>query len=229
MLILHNFNLPSEARIALGLYGDTADFSAKGLVYDAVSGHPDLFFVQIGNKMMVPANVPQYYVKLFNERQISYMYGGSEVGFHYPESARYNAVITEKYFIHNLKISDNKLLEEASGHEKIHVNQGYTRCNLLALGETHFLTSDRGIYKTLQRKSLNVMLVESADIVLPGFKHGFFGGTCGVWQKNVFICGNLNLNKQGDVIRQFISNAGYSCIELYDGPLFDGGSIIFAG
>lgn len=227
MLIFHNYDLPQQAKLTLGFYGETVDFSAPGLVYEAVNGHPDLFFIQVGNELIVPTNIPQKYLQLLKEKNLSYLPGKSTVGFRYPESARYNAVITENYFIHNIRISDPFLLEHAAGLERIHVNQGYTRCNLLALGDTRFLTSDEGIYKTLQIKGCQVLFVEPAGIELPGFSHGFFGGVCGVWQKTVFISGSLNRHSQGEIIKQFIDSAGYAIIELYDGPLFDGGSIIF--
>jgi hypothetical protein len=227
MLIFHNYNLPQQAKSVLGLNGETVDFSVPRLVYKAVNGHPDLFFVQTRNELVAAPNIPQNYLQLLNEKEIGYTFGRTPVGFRYPESAKYNAVITEKYFIHNLHISDPVLLQKTSGLEKIHVNQGYSRCNLLALGNSHFITSDKGMFKTLQNNGLQVLLVDPTDIQLPGFRHGFFGGTCGIWQKTVFISGSLKYHSQEELLRQFIGSAGYSITELYDGPLFDGGSIIF--
>jgi hypothetical protein len=229
VLIFVNAQLPESAITALGRFAETVAFSAPGLVYDAVSGHPDLFFVYIGKKLMVPPNLPQKYVQLLDERAICFNVGQSQVGFRYPESAKYNAVITEKYFIHNLRISDPLLLEHVAGLEKIHVSQGYTRCNLLALGNTHFITSDKGIYQNLNAMDLQVLFVDPKGIELPGFSHGFFGGACGVWQQAVFISGSLQHHPQGEEIRQFIGTTGFAVEELYDGPLFDGGSIVFVG
>jgi hypothetical protein len=227
MLIFHNHDLPQQAKSALGFYGETVDFAAPGLVYESVFGHPDLFFIQVGNDLIVSPNIPQKYLQLLGEKKISYLPGRSLVGFRYPDSAKYNAVVTKKYFIHNLKVSDPLLLEQTQGLERIHVNQGYTRCNLLALGDTYFLTSDKGIYDTLQREGFHVLFVKPTGIELPGFSHGFFGGACGLWDNLVFISGSLIYHSQGEIIRQFIGAAGYSVIELYDGPLFDGGSILF--
>lgn len=227
MLILVNDNLPQSAKTALGSIGEMVGFSAPGLVYDAVNGHPDLFFVRIGEKLLVPPNLPKQYFQLLADRAISFAIGQTPVGFRYPESAKYNAVITEMYFIHNLRISDPMLLSLAAGLESIHVNQGYTRCNLLALGDSHFITSDKGIYKTLNALGLIVLFADPKSIELPGFSHGFFGGACGVWQQTVFISGSLNHYPPGEVIRKFIEGAGFIVKELYDGPLFDGGSIVF--
>jgi hypothetical protein len=227
MLIFHNHQMPQKAKSILAHYGEPVGFSAPALVYEAVSGHPDLFFVQVNNELVVSQNIPQKYLQLLKDKDLGYMHGKSPVGFKYPESARYNAVITENYFIHNLYISDSFLLEHFARRERIHVNQGYARCNLLVLADTHFLTSDEGIYKTLQTKGLQVLFVKPAEIELPGFSHGFFGGVCGIYQHTVFISGSLKHHTQGEIIRQFIDTAGYAIIELYDGPLFDGGSILF--
>jgi hypothetical protein len=227
MLIFHNHNLPQQAKSSLGLYGETVGFKALQLVYEAVSCHPDLFLVKAMNELIVASNIPYIYLRLLEKCGVSYRFGQMPVGFSYPESARYNAVITEKYFIHNLRISDPILIEHAAGLEKIHVNQGYTRCNLLALGETYFLTSDKGIFFNLRSRGLQIQFVDPKDIKLPGFNHGFFGGVCGVCNKTVFVSGSLVHHQQGESIRQFIKSAGYQVVELYDGPLFDGGSILF--
>jgi len=176
---------------------------------------------------MVPPNLPQKFFQLLEERAISFNIGQSPVGFRYPGSAKYNAVLTEKYIIHNLRISDPLLLEQAAALQKIHVNQGYTRCNLLAMGNTHFITSDKGIYRILSARDMQVLFVDPNGIRLPGFSHGFFGGACGVMERTVFISGSLRYQPHGEVIRQFIAAAGFAVEELYDGPLFDGGSIIF--
>ncbi|MCF8386230.1 MAG: hypothetical protein K9G47_00005, partial [Bacteroidales bacterium] len=65
------------------------------------------------------------------------------------------------------------------------------------------------------------------EIILPGQKHGFLGGCCGVWKDSLFIIGNLDHFSEGEKIRKFVSEAGFRIIELYDGPLFDGGNVLF--
>jgi hypothetical protein len=227
VLIFLNYNLPEQAKSALSIHGEIVDFSAPGLVYESVNGHPDLFLTQGKNALTVAPNIPERYLNILENRMIAFRIGKTPVGFRYPGSAKYNAVITEKYFIHNLNISDSFLLGCAGYLEKINVKQGYTRCNLLGLGETHFITSDKGIHKVLKERGFQVLFVDPDGIILPGFRHGFFGGACGVWQKTVFISGSLKYHSQGEKIRKFIGNAGFSIAELYDGPLIDGGSIFF--
>jgi len=145
----------------------------------------------------------------------------------YPEAAHYNAVITEKYLIHRTDITEKKILNYCKDLSKIQVKQGFTRCSLLALTENNFITSDVGIYKTLNSLSFKTLLVSTDNIILPGHNYGFFGGTCGIHDDNIFFIGSLANYKDGNNVKEFIKSLGYSIVELYKGDLFDGGSILF--
>ena len=111
--------------------------------------------------------------------------------------------------------------------------QGYTRCNLLALADV-FIVSDHGIQKTLKHLG-EVFYFDPVDIILPGQKHGFFGGACGclsvpdasIPEKTVFFNGSLKHHRSGASLKAFLNRVGYSFIELHDGPLFDGGGMFF--
>ncbi|MFU8843081.1 MAG: DUF6873 family GME fold protein, partial [Bacteroidales bacterium] len=61
----------------------------------------------------------------------------------------------------------------------------------------------------------------------PGFKNGFFGGTCGVVDDIVFFMGSLKKFGDGGAVRNFLEVLNYRVVELYDGQLFDGGSLQF--
>jgi N-dimethylarginine dimethylaminohydrolase len=140
-------------------------------------------------------------------------------------SAIYNAVVTDDLLIHNLKITDQSILQVYSSRKAVHVNQGYTRCNLLPLNKG-FITSDRGIEKTLTSEGFNVLYVDPSPIVLKGHKHGFFPGCCGIMDDTVLICGSLNNHHQAEEIKEFIASNGMKVHELFDGKLTDIGSIL---
>jgi len=112
-------------------------------------------------------------------------------------------------------------------HTSFSINQAYTRCNLIALDEGHYITSDHGIEKVLKNRNLEVLFVSPEGIILPGFANGFFGGCCGILDDKLFTTGSLHCYPEGEKVRQFSQEAGFRVIELYDGPLFDGGGIIF--
>ncbi len=129
--------------------------------------------------------------------------------------------------IHNFRYTDSVFSNHAEELDLIHSGQGYTRCNLLALKDDHFITSDAGISRVLQGYGHNNLFVDPSDILLPDMNHGFFGGACGVHENKVFIIGNLDKFSDGKKVRDFLLILDYEIIELYDGPLFDGGSLLF--
>ena len=225
MVILANKNLPRRAFQYLTTFGDMIMIQTEGITYSAISGHPDVFFCQTTNGLIVAPNVTETFKQQLSKKSISWTAGYKPVGSKYPETARYNCVINDKYLIGNLDFIDKKILETTIGKKIIHVRQGYTRCNLLALKNDRFITSDRGIAGVLQQKGLEVLFVEPKGIQLPGFDHGFFGGCCGLMGDKVFFIGNLSRFAEGEQVRSFL--AGYEIVELYDGPLFDGGGLFF--
>lgn len=227
MIILVDKRIPEPAFKALRKYGKIIPFETSGITYSAISGHPDIFFCQTNETLVVAPNTPNNIKAQLTKHGIHFLEGRNHIGKAYPFTAQYNAVITEKYLIHNPKYTDPVILSNCGQLEAIEVNQAYARCNLVALNGDGFITSDTGIEKTLQKKGLEVLYIDPKGILLPGFEHGFFGGTCGIFQDKVFFTGSLDHFPEGKKARQFLS--GYEIIELYDGPLFDGGSILFIG
>ena len=224
MLILANKNIPKQALQRLSAFGDLILIQTKGITYPAIAGHPDIFFCQVDDVLVMARNAPKAFKIQLNKRNLHWSEGFEDVGNKYPETARYNCVVTNRFLIGNIDYIDKKILEVARNKEIINVNQGYTRCNLLTLAGSRFITSDKGIAGVLQQKGLEVLYVNPKGIQLPGFDHGFFGGCCGLLGDKVFFIGNLKHFTEGDVVRSFL--AGYEIVELYDGPLFDGGGLM---
>jgi len=215
--------MPASAKEVLRKEFTIVDFRSKDIVYEAISGHPDVFMHQVNNKLLVSPNLPKKYFNWLKEQQINYRVGRNKLGKKYPDTAYYNVASGDGIFIHKEDITDPILSEELIDYRFIHTNQAYSRCNTLILDAEHIITSDAGLHKSLPKS----LLVNPRGIILPGFINGFFGGCCGIYQKQVYIIGSLKHHPQGDEIRGFIENAGYNIVELYDGPLFDGGGIFF--
>lgn len=225
MYIIADKRIPFEAKMKLKQFGNVLFFESGGITYPAISGHPDIFFCKTRKELVIAPNIPDRFNVRLNNLNISISAGRKVIGNRYPETAAYNAVVTDKHLIHNFKFSDQTLLETCSHLEKINVQQAYTRCNVLALENDRFITSDRGIEKELQKNGLEVLYVNPEGILLPEFEHGFLGGTCGIHENRIFFIGRLIHFPEGEKVRQFLSD--YEIIELYNGYLFDGGSLIF--
>jgi hypothetical protein len=227
MIILSDHKIPGAAKKKLESYGEVVLLKTSGIVYDALSGHPDIFLCRVNTELVVAPNLPESYKSILEKNDIAFIPGESFVGDKYPETAAYNAVFDGNRLIHNFRYTDSVLTQIAEDLDLVHVNQGYARCNLLALGNNTFVTSDHGIQRVLEHYGFNVLFTDPSDIRLPGVRHGFFGGCCGIHGNDLFILGSLSQLQQGNDVREFIETHGYRIIELYNGPLFDGGGLLF--
>ena len=225
MLILADNRIPEEAKLLLEKQGNVLYLASHGITYPSISGHPDIFFCKVDNILVIAPNIsPEYQIKL-KELNVQFSKGVKPVGEIYPETVPYNGVITDNYAIGNTNFMDQHIKDLAVNREIIHMNQGYTQCNLIPLKNDRFITSDKGIEKVLLRYGLDVLFVDPEGVLLPGFKNGFIGGICGIWQNKIFFIGSLQHFRKGKKIRDFICDM--EIVELYDGPLYDGGSLIF--
>ena len=227
MLIIIDRKIPPEAKKKLSAIGQLVELATNGLTYEAISGHPDIFFHQAGSQWITAPNLPQEYSDLLIKQGVKLIQGEKAVGKRYPATSAYNAVSSENLLIHNLRNTDPVVAALMKSADHIHVEQGYTRCNLLALDEGHFITSDRGIDKVLRALGKDSLYTDPSNIILPGVRNGFFGGCCGILDDQVCIIGSLSHSSNGRDIADFMVNTGYRIMELYDGPLFDGGGIFF--
>jgi len=241
MLIIVDNKISPKAKEKLSKYGDLLELRTEGITYSAISGHPDIFFCQSADKLIVAPNLPKQYFDQLNNNGIDHIIGEFPVGNEYPASARYNAVATSNCLIHNFRYIDFMITRSLEELNPIHVDQGYCRCNLLPLKDDHFITSDAGIHKVLKRLHLrdsisetpsrrlhlNVLYVSPEGILLEGFPHGFYGGCCGMWEEKIFINGSLNLFPEGEKVRNYLRSLDYEIVELNKGPLVDVGSILF--
>jgi hypothetical protein len=227
MLIIVDKKIPDQAKEKLSYYGEILELETNGITYEAISGHPDIFFFKAGIKLIAAPNTPGEFLEKIMQHEVPLLKGLKPVGANFPATASYNAVCNEKYLIHNFRITDIKILSEYISASKISVHQGYCRCNLLSLRNNCFITSDKGIQYILERNKIKSHYVSPESIILPGYKHGFFGGTCGIAEDKIFFLGNLRFYRDGRRVKKILSNLDYDIIELYNGPLYDGGSITF--
>jgi hypothetical protein len=227
MLIIADNRIPEEAKNRLESYGELLLFETSGITEYSISGHPDIFFCNTTKGLVIAPNLPEQYKEILRDNNVSFTEGLLPVEKKYPKAARYNAVITEHYLIHRTDITDTAITNGCKELVSINVKQGFSRCSLLPLKNDHFITSDEGIYKTLLQQEMKVLLVSSDGIILQDHPNGFFGGACGLNESQMFILGALKYYKDGEKIKSFVQPLNYEIVELFDGPLFDGGSIVF--
>ena len=228
--IIASSTMPSEARENLSKLGEVLWLEPSDKAYPSISSHPDIFFFCYNERYCdtvicaknVHINFPEGIMKGI---------GMKNVGNAYPETVPYNAVGIGNILIHNLNYTDEKILDLyrkiSTKSVQLNVNQGYTRCNLLALDERNFITSDFGIKRVLEDNGCNVFYVDPHQVTLPGHDYGFFPGCCGLVDDCVVVCGSLKHLKECKELKKFIRRNNMRIIELYDGELVDVGSIFF--
>ena len=241
--IIADSRMPEDAKKNLKKLGNVLFINPTSVTYNSISSHPDIFFFQKDDALIYAPNAPKRIIKELKKRKIKLIEGKKEVGKKYPETVPYNAVGIGNLLIHNLNHTDETILSSYENH--INVNQGYTRCNLLALNENAFITSDVGIFNAVnsQQSTVNslypheshvetyvrtsILYIDPKQIKLEGQKNGFFPGCCGVWKNNLIDCGSTKYLKEKAELDKFLKDNNFNLIELYDGDLIDVGSIFF--
>jgi hypothetical protein len=227
MICIADYRLPKETIRTLEKMCEVLLFSARGLVYDAVSGHPDLFLCKTDSGLIYAPNCPSEIILQLQTKKIELVAGLKKTGNHYPETSAYNCVTSENYLIHRQILTDSVIKNAFHDKIAIDVKQGYARCTTMALPGNRFLTSDAGILKKLTARNLEALFVNAEGIVLPGLNHGFIGGVCGLINDTLVITGSLKHHPQNSEIEQFIALSNCKLFELSDAPLFDAGGLLF--
>lgn len=187
--------------------------TSEGLVDSAISCHPDVFFCRLGIGDDAPL------VRATD----------TELRMGYPAEAAFNAACTGQYFIHNLKVTNPRLLEAAriAGMKLLHVPQGYAKCSTVIVNERSIITYDHGIARACSAfDDLDVLLVSPGHVLLPGYRTGFIGGCSGRIENEVIFNGDLSAHPDFAAIRSFIESRGLRCTWFGEYPLTDIGSIL---
>lgn len=197
---------------------------------EPVDGHPDMVMHPVDFQTFVVApNVYDYYRNVLEDKSIKVIKGGKTLSRNYPEDIAYNVARIGRYAVHNTKHTDQVLkyyLEEA-GIEFIHVNQGYTKCSVAALGDNKALTSDLTLHEKLKSYNIDCMYINPEVVRLEGYNHGFIGGCAGLINEEIFLStGKIHDKNILNSLKKFIKSAGYIYEEASSGQIIDLGSLI---
>ena len=192
-------------------------------VYDAVSDHPDLFIFQDKSRYIIDPNMFDYYVESLSKFDIEIIKGKKSIGFKYPENVLYNSAVINGILIGS-KYNDDSILDYYD--EKILVNQGYAKCNVLPVDNESFITTDEGIYNSA-KDTFDVLLIEPSGILLDQMEYGFIGGAGGkISESEMVFTGNIELHRDYEKIKDFIESKKIKIYYPKDIELIDLGSII---
>lgn len=201
------------------------------LVYEAINGHPDIQMNILKNnsefKVIIHNNSNINFKNFLFHNNIKYIVSKNTLSNTYPKDIFLNALITDKYFIHNTKYTDENLLTSQSNKTIISVPQGYTKCSILPIRENALITSDKGIFNILKNYNFDILLVPCGDILLPSLNYGFIGGVGGMISNNkMAFFGDLSYYQYGSEVKEFLYKYDIEPIYLRKGKLIDRGSLL---
>ena len=227
MKIIIDSRMRNEEKEYLKKYGELIEIECQDCVYDEISAHPDIFFCKINDQIFQAPNL-----KL--EKQLKTQKGSSSVGKQYPDDVKYNICQIGKKIIHNFKYTDSLVNDyiNSIGLEKINIKQGYTKCSIAVTSENSCITSDEGIYKTLQKENIDVLLLRDEIIHLQDKNknitnmNGFIGGSsCIIDNKFILFGDSDKLNSKSKLV-DFLNKQKLELIDFKNLEIIDYGGII---
>lgn len=234
MHILHSSEIPESylGQLAERLGPDSMiPLKSSPDVYKSVASHPDVFFFMLDRHTLIySASVMEDTLSLIRKAGIRLISSGHTPFGAYPSTARLNAVRVGGRIIHNIKFTDDTIVEEVekSGLKLFHVNQGYARCSVVPVAANALISSDEGIAEQTRRAGFDVLKISAGNIKLPGEEYGFIGGSCGTMPEGTIVfLGDIELHPDSVRIKEFLAKYGVRFIRLDGLPLYDGGGLFF--
>lgn len=232
MLAVTNHTFPRECENALMSLGHrTLRLPPHPSLPAPVASHPDMLLFFAPDAILCTHSYYRIAAKELEE--ISLAYGApircisEEYGSKYPADVLLNALPMGRNLICNTKTAAAELLTlEMMPH---HVNQGYTKCAALPLGERALITSDASIATKARKIGIDVLQIQPGHISLLGYDYGFIGGCASFGPRavpdSVFFCGDPTQHPDGEQIASFCKMQGFQPIYLTTAPLRDVGTI----
>ena len=154
-----------------------------------------------------------------------------DIGGEYPQNVALNAAVLGKNLICRVDSLDDKVKAycKANGFTLINVKQGYAKCSCAVVSDNAVITEDVGIYRTLSKTDIEVLLIGKGSVNLEGADCGFIGGATGYDRSNntLYFCGDICEHPDFDKIKGFCDQHGTKIECLSDSQLLDIGGILF--
>lgn len=224
VLVAENF--PEKSLEKLKEYGKIVRTKSNKNLMKGLDTHPDILVHPLpSGELVVDRDNLEYYKKIFPDKNL--IASQSKLSKKYPADIALNTFTFKNYFIHNLKFTDEVILDyyKNSGYEMININQGYAKCSSLVTDD-FIITSDGGIYENL-RDFIPIYKIDHKQIKLQNFNYGFIGGATGVLGKKIFFAGDFSHHSSHEEILKIINKYDYEIEILSKDPIEDYGTIFF--
>jgi len=188
-------------------------------VYDEISGHSDIFYCKIKDKIICAPNSPII--------KKEFLVGTSKIERQYPKDVAYNACQIGENIIGS-KFTDVTI------NPNIIVKQGYTKCSIAVTGENSCITTDKEICRKLKEKNIEVTYIEEPNIKLldrngnTSNMQGFIGGASFVFDNKFVLFGDIEKLKSKQQIIEHLNRHNLELVSFEGLQVNDyGGAIEF--
>lgn len=200
-------------------------------MYEAICFHPDIMFHHVGeNRVVYAPGTDTGILTSLKSLGFDLVKGSSVLSSKYPYDIAYNVARVGKFAFHNVGYTDPVLRQymENEGVEFVHIKQGYAKCSISIVNEKCIITGDKGIARAAETRGIETLLIEMEEnILLPGLKYGFIGGSSAVIESNKWaLTGNIESLKSASKITSFLCKKNVQIVCLSDEQVIDIGSII---
>lgn len=194
----------------------------------AISFHPDVSVLKVGNSLVCAPCVYDYYKEKLAPFGKNCVKGNTGLDTHYPKDCAYNIAITENSAIFKKGIIDDvaeKMIEN-EGFSKIYVNQGYAKCSCAVL-KNAVITADNSIFEACKAKNIKSLKITEGHVALKPYDYGFLGGATGYFNETMFFFGDICAHPDYLLIEEFLKSENIKIKYIKNFPLTDIGTIIF--
>jgi len=198
-------------------------------LYEGIRNHADLLLCPTEGPLFISQEISPYITTSLKAHKIEASIISKTLETSYPGTTLLNVLITPTHLICNTKFTCPELIHYANNKQliTIHVNQAYTRCTTLHLGNNIFLTDDPGIHKVLVKHKLTSYRLEPGHVQLKDHPSGFIGGSAGIIDGTIYFNGDITHHPSHPLIVQACQQALLKISYVPNQPLVDIGSILY--
>jgi len=190
-----------------------------------ISAHADIQILPLGGNLVAVNEVQSEVIRELESLDFEVL-KVSDIRCDYPYDCRINVLPVKDFLVGYSSVIPSDILMK-TGRKTLNVKQGYCRCSSILLNEDMLLTDDMSIGKGALNFVKYSFILKQNEISLPGYDHGFIGGSSGKLSQNtIAFCGRIPETSFGERLIDILSNNGFSFCELGNSPLTDIGGIV---
>ncbi len=229
MIAIIDKRMPKKAKAKLSEHFKIIELPPSQHLDTRVASHPDMLMFYLNGKLFINRDYLSATGNLLRIKGVEIIECDGSLSHDYPNDIAFNCFVSNNALFGNTRHTANEIISFANkcGLEQKPVKQGYAKCSTVVLGDDGIITADQTIYKAYTENSGNALLISPSGIALDGYDCGFIGGASGVYNKEIFFCGDVSLHPDYEMILDFTKRLGYKITSLSDEPLYDVGTIFF--